>query len=77
MFLNFLSIKDGCVESWCELHGHQFLDQEFGSVGDLHLGDIRGVVAVLALIPLFGYIRLADETARAADVHAIEIAHIK
>jgi len=39
-----------CEHAGCDVHGEEFLEEEFGSVGDLDLGDAGFVVAGAAFI---------------------------
>jgi hypothetical protein len=71
------SIKYRRPHAGSQLHSHQFLEQQLCGVWNLDLRDVGSVVAVLALEPLLVQVSLANQTADAADVHAIQIGHVE
>ena len=65
--------QHSCVESWFDLHRHQFLQEKFACVGDSDLDNVLTRVTKTAMVLPLIEIGLTEETTLPADMHTVAV----
>ena len=70
-------LSEAYSESWCDLHGHQFLEEELASVGNVYSANVLGGLADGALELLLSQVGLANEPTLLTDMHTVAVTDFK
>ena len=71
------SSEHGSVQAWFDLHGHQLLQEQLASVGNLNLANVFSRITPSAVILELEEVCLAEKTTPVADVHSIAVRDVK